>query len=367
MKISIIAGSVLLLATLNASANVVLEKVEGKYVLVPTGEHAISAPFHPGFDEHFDAKLNVNDGSLIAPSFREGYELDTSKTGFEPRINAMGFGESQEANSSQAFPYEKNANYSITADFSETYNSTLEIKNLDEYLVQDGITPDAIFASYYVKIDHLSGEKSRNIKLLRLTSGYNGGYLQPTVGVTIFHNTNSAIFYNYYGSGDHNLKWVKVPPMNQWVRLDYYVKMSSSKGTSDGAIALYYNGEKITELTDVVTNNTDNFFEWATLPYYVAKDPGGVYEMHSDSLAILPSYRRIEACMVKDFRDAQDYSDCENPVVLAPHSVETNSGIGLTHEKLIENNVEKLILYYFDSENNLINPKGIHFCPRCPS
>lgn len=67
------------------------------------------------------------------------------------------------------------------------YNSSAEYKNLNNLR--------SVYLSYYVKIDQLSGNDSRNIKLARITSGYSGSYSQPSVGTTLFDIYSNGYAY----------------------------------------------------------------------------------------------------------------------------------------------------------------------------
>lgn len=57
--------------------------------------------------------------------------------------------------------------------------------------------------------------------------------------------------------------------------IDHHVKLSSKPGIADGFKKDLIDGEFKQDLTNVVTDNKGKSFEWLTLPYYVAHDPGG--------------------------------------------------------------------------------------------
>ena len=310
-----------------------------------------------GLEEHFDGAID-DSGLESQYSFDSDYGLTSNVSGHEPTLSTT-----ETASSPHTLQR------SMQANFDVAYNSTMEIKDLDQRVYPDGNAPDKWFVSYYVKLRKLSGVDSRNIKLLRLSTGYSGAYTQPLLGVTLFHNNNNGIFYHYADSSTLSQSWIGMIPMDSWVRLDYYIDMSSSPGVADGSMSLSVNRSQVAQKNSIVTHFGTETFKWATLPYYVAHDPGGQYKIQSDNLAILPGLERLEYCLREDFpSDDRSYSACTMPKVLRPtFSFDSVAGKWTaTNPKFNKNNLQEMFVYYFNAAGELLNTDPVRICRRCP-
>ena len=229
------------------------------------------------------------------------------------------------------------------------FNSTAEHKGLG------GL--DHVYLSYYVKVDHLRGDLSRNIKLVRLSSGYKSKYIQMT-GITLFHNNGSGIFYNYTGgTGDSNKnqKWISASSLidGKWHRVEYHLILSSPAGNANGSATLKIDNKIVSNFENVVTEYTGNRVEWITLPYYVAHDAGGDYNIYYDNVVVSKNPARVEVC------SSADYSSCQKPV-LAKVTNWSNNEIRLKYPSGTNK-----YFYTFNGENNLLNDKGALMCSTC--
>lgn len=243
-------------------------------------------------------------------------------------------------------------NLSGKADFTgENFNSTAEYKSLG------GLTK--IYVSYYFKVSLLSGVPSRNIKLGRLSSGYQTAYVEPT-GLTFFPVNANGIFYTYSTVAEDSktpTTWMKDFTDSQWHRAEYILELSNPAGAANGKNRITLDGTVISSLTEKVTEELGNKIEWFTLPYYVAHDPGGSYQIFYDNVVLSKSPGRVEVC------EEDTYSKCKKPTVVKVSSWENNK-ITFLQDRLLKGAGNNL--YIFNSNGELLNAKGIHSCPKCP-
>lgn len=316
-----------------------------------------------GFEDHFDESLN-DSGFLFFDGLSNEYTFGKSAGGEVPVWVDYGVGSNVTKRTDRL---EYTANGAVYHDLSIGYNSTLEYKQLKSVLSVNGQPSKEIFVSFYVYVERKSGDLSRNVKLVRLSNGYTSSYDDPMFGVTLFPDKGNGAAYQYYGGTTHNTIWFDLDAEGKWLRFDYYLKLSSVVGASDGEFTLYINGERVGQKKDVVTSVNSDYYEWLTLPYYVAHDPGGEYVLYTDSVVVLPGYRRLEACVVKEFSQVESYSDCERPIVLnANYSEGANGEHLLSHPKFADKNTEKLLVFQFDDKNNIVG-EGVRVCQRCPA
>lgn len=259
----------------------------------------------------------------------------------------------------------------MSSFLGRNYNSSAEFKELG------GLR--TVYLSYYVKIDQLSGEPSRNIKLARLSGGYKGGTYNQAIGLTFFHNYNNGALFQ--ASRDHSTskvptKWMGNYVDSQWHRIEYYVKLSTP-GKEDGVTLTRINGNKVVELHDIENDEVGIKYEWLSLPYFVSHDPGGDYKIYYDNVVVSKNMARIELC------EHASYSKCQQPILAkvinwAPNKIE------ILAETLSGKNP---YIFIFNEDDGLINrssinvtyknwegmpdrntspQSGIYFCPECP-
>jgi hypothetical protein len=233
----------------------------------------------------------------------------------------------------------------------ENYNSTAELKNLG------GIT--TAYFSYYFKIKSLTGTPSRNIKLARLSGGYHDGYVQP-IGLTFFETYKNGIYYTYTKVGTEPktpTKWLGNYADGNWYRAEYYVELSNPPNTPNGRSRLTINGQVMADYTNVITEESGNKMEWLTMPYYVAHDPGGDYELYYDNVVLSKNQARVEIC------NEHDYKACKTPTI-AKITSWTPTKITLDNTTFSAN--KSYYLYVFDNTGNMINDGELHICKICP-
>lgn len=238
------------------------------------------------------------------------------------------------------------------ARFTEgSYNSSAEFKDL-------GALRTAYF-SYYVKIDRLSGDKSRNVKLARLTPGYKGNYLEPKTGVTLFDNQGNGISYLFLATGDEALtKWFGNFSDASWHRIEHYVKLSSPSGTPSGETSVFVDGVLKQHEIDVITDYNGESFEWLTMPYYVAHSPGGDYNIYYDNVFLSDNRARVEVCKKPKI------SECNTPVIPKVLGWQ-NEQISVDLSQFFH--LSNIYLYIYKSDGSLLNKEGIKFCVKCPN
>lgn len=230
------------------------------------------------------------------------------------------------------------------------YNSTAEFKSL----------PDLreIYVNYYVFVDHMSGDKSRNVKLARITSGYSsGGYDQPSLGITLFDTNSNGIIYMYPGeSKDYYDEWMGTLTNSGWRRVEYYVKLSEPASNNNGVIKVKIDGKIEMDFTGVTTDHFGNSFQWLSMPYYVAHDPGGDYSMYFDNVVVSNNSARIEIC------SNDTYTECSQPIVAKTEQWSSNSvSFSVIGEEMYNN-----YAYVFSADGKLLNSQGVSICANCP-
>lgn len=233
----------------------------------------------------------------------------------------------------------------------ENYNSTAEYKNLG------GLRE--IYLSYYFKIERISGDRSRNIKLARLSSGYSSGYQAPMTGITSFaSNGNGIVYLNQGGGQDMLTTWTGSFADGQWHRAEHHIRLSSYAGAKDGEMTIKIDGESIVKQIDIATEMTGNSFEWLTLPYFVSHSPGGDYDLYYDNVHLSNNQARVELC------DARLASECSTPIVVNVSSWKQNE-ITIDLQQVDLSSVK--YLYVYDNNGELLNQSGALICSQCPS
>lgn len=230
-----------------------------------------------------------------------------------------------------------------------TYNSTAENKNIG------GLS--SAYLSYYFKIVHVSGNKSRNIKLARLSSDFINEYRQP-IGLTFMPNHGTGQFYTYSSTGTSKVpfKWLEDYVDGQWHRAEYYVELSSPAGAANGRSQLFMDGERITDDVNVVTEEEGNKINWLTLPYYVAKDAGGDYDIYYDNVYLSKDQSRVELCKTAN------YSKCFSPVILNIQTLDASEAV----LEVLPDYIQKAhYLFIFNKQGVRLNGEGIEICVAC--
>lgn len=229
------------------------------------------------------------------------------------------------------------------------YNSTAEYKSLPNM--------DSVYLSYYVKYVHLSGDLSRNIKLARLSAGYIDGY-QVCQGTTFFdYNTSNTFYTPLEGANTPGATvWWDKPLVNEWHRLEQYLKLSAPAGAANGVSWLYADQKLIANLSNLVTQNYPSNIKWLTMPYYVAHDPGGDYEMYFDNVVVSKYPSRVEFC------EADTYAMCKAPVIPKVKSW-SPSEVVVDAAELNKNG--RGYIYVFNRNGLPIQSTGISLCQGC--
>lgn len=93
------------------------------------------------------------------------------------------------------------------------------------------------------------------------------------------------------------------------------------------------------------------------MPYYIAHDPGGSYEIYYDNVVLSKNPGRVEIC------DTDNYDSCKKPTVVQVSAWASNK-ITIPQEKFLKDAGSNL--YIFNQNGELLNSKGIHACPLCP-
>lgn len=268
--------------------------------------------------------------------------------------------------------------FSITGKLSgmstfldRNYNSSAEFKQLG------GLR--TIYLSYYVKADLLDGEPSRNIKLARISGGYKGGTYNQAIGLTFFNNyNNGALFQASRDNAESKVptRWMGNYIDSQWHRIEHYVKLSTP-GQENGITLTRINGDVVVDLQNIENDETGIQYEWLSLPYYVAHDPGGDYKIYYDNVVVSRNMARIELC------EHASYSRCRHPILAKiinwkPNRIEISTSsfagrnpyIFIFNENDILINNKPMTVTYKDWEDipdrKTAPQSGIYFCPECP-
>jgi len=161
------------------------------------------------------------------------------------------------------------------------------------------------YASLYCYIQRVSEYTSWNIKMFRMCGGYpnyKSGY--PRIGVTL--GLNCA--YNETGSGV-NQRWGVASPEGQWVRWEYYLKLSDPPGTPTGAVGLWLDTVEEWRVANIVTMDSDaardehgyRSLDSAVLRFYAAKPDApsrgsgpSQYKIYYDDVYVDDTRARVE-------------------------------------------------------------------------
>lgn len=230
------------------------------------------------------------------------------------------------------------------------YNSSAEYKSLPNL--------DTVYLSYYFKVDHLSGEPSRNIKLARLSGGHTDTYIQA-IGMTIYDNYSSGQIQQAsidYSDSKVPSVWTGDHVDGKWHRIEKYIKLSNPPKTANGITIVRLNGRTAMNHVNVVNEESGMRYRWLTLPYYVAHDPGGDYKIYFDNVVVSKNQARVELC------NNDVYADCKQPVIAKLDSW-TAKSITINKESISAKHPYSFI---FNEANVLLNTKGVYYCLECP-
>lgn len=171
-----------------------------------------------------------------------------------------------------------------------------------------------IYSSYWVYVDKLSGDYSRNIKYARAigSSTYkDNNWTMPGFGITNLSPavtnpgeptayywtpndiTTKSTYFNYAG-GDLTF--------GEWHRIEMYSKVNSQLDANDGILQMWDNGKLLVNLTGIANTTSSQLYpsartyRWFVLPFYVAHDPGGDHNIFYDDVYIDNTRARVEMC-----------------------------------------------------------------------
>lgn len=322
MKVLIVFGTIH-----HASAEVSIKLVEDNLTITSTTDAFGSAPevvLHDDFD------------SGVANQQLSGWSLGSTSRNQNP-VYSDAFSITGKLSGMSSF-------------LNGNYNSSAEYKNLPDM--------ETAYLSYYFKVDKLGPDASRNIKLARLSGGYNGVYIQSyAIGIFDIHS-NGIVSLATDDNAESKFKtvWISDYANDSWHRAEMYVKLSNPQGTPTGVNSVRINGKSIFEGNNLINEETNMRYKWLTLPYYVAHDPGSDYKIYYDNVVVSKNRARVELC------ENDSYNDCKQPVIAKTVSWSPKS-ITIAKESL---SLTKPYIFIFN-ENDSIVGKAIHYCPDCPS
>lgn len=203
---------------------------------------------------------------------------------------------------------------------SPTYSSTrahsggvsartqfIGVNNYNSSVVRSIGSLSTLYYSYWVYVERLSGVASRNIKLTRVSSS--GGsdiiHSNPNIGVTLFGDNDNPAYYVATGDSssisyyDPRADGSRPAAVGRWMKVEHYVKLSSSPGVADGTIQTFLDGYQIKNSTGNVTlgsPSSGDTFRNLTLSFYVAHDAGGDYYIYNDDVYLDNTRARVELC-----------------------------------------------------------------------
>lgn len=171
-----------------------------------------------------------------------------------------------------------------------------------------------IYFSYWVYVDKLSGDYSRNIKYARAvgSSSYkDNNWTMPGFGITNLSssitNTGDPTAY-YWSPNDTTTKSTYLNyaagdlAFGQWHRIEMYSKVNSQLDVNDGVLQVWDNGKLLVNQTSIVNTTisqlypNERTYRWFVLPFYVAHDPGGDHNIYYDDVYIDNTRARVEMC-----------------------------------------------------------------------
>jgi hypothetical protein len=247
----------------------------------------------------------------ITPIIWDDFESGTagSSIGGAWSLDSSAGGKTPEYSSAFAYRGSKSG----FANFHTGYNSTSEYKGTTDLT--------EFYLSYSVYNRATSGAPSRNVKFARVTTGtIDGVYSQPFVGYTQFDAQSTGVFYAYnpgsfiYDNPQNAEKdqiWTEpVMKQNRWQRVEYRSKFNTA-ANFNGYVGFWVDNVPVyvNNAARLSDGTNTRGFKWLTLPYYVAHDPGGEYEIYYDDVYFDNTPARVE------IGNSAEWSSCTQRVI----------------------------------------------------
>lgn len=171
-----------------------------------------------------------------------------------------------------------------------------------------------IYFRYYLYIEHLTGQVSRNIKPARaIYPSENATHGTPSMAFILQPPYDLGIFGLYTSSStvpEDDDSFSPQTPSGQWVLIEEYGKMGTIN-IANGVKWMKQNGTYKVNKQNAITytsNTSNNGFTRFILPFYVAHTgvptQGGDYYMYADDLYVDSTLQRVE------IGDSENYSAC---------------------------------------------------------
>jgi len=189
-----------------------------------------------------------------------------------------------------------------------------------------GLDADELYVSYWVFIERVSGDLSRNVKLARVAASTPDGdmiHVEPNFGITVFDSTTRDSTKSYWLWYTNSLTGAEYGEASQytergWHRIEQWVKLSSAPGVSDGKrgfwcdrLKLAKPGEDSEHYVTLTPATPARRFSHLLLGTYVAHDPGGHYEIYYDDVYVARNVARVELCDTPTWPAGSVTAHCE--------------------------------------------------------
>jgi hypothetical protein len=235
-----------------------------------------------------------------------------------------------------------------------------------------------IYLSYWVYIDRLAGEQSRNIKLGYLsTTTPNDDWLHgtPQFQVNRFYHSSQGrgegmyIQNSAYPFEDGNVVYFPDGYLfeeGMWQRIELYLKLGSPD-IANGKRGFWYNKLRVShpKIDDnacmtLESTSTKPFIENVLLGNYVAHDPGGDYALYYDDVYVDTTQARVELCDTPTWPDGKIVAHCEIqvPISWTDGSITFKPNLGTLSDK------SELYVYVIDGSGDA-NVAGHPLCIDC--
>ncbi|NTW27418.1 MAG: hypothetical protein HGA36_03770 [Candidatus Moranbacteria bacterium] len=219
-----------------------------------------------------------------------------------------------------------------------------------------------VYFSYWVFIEHVSGDVSRNIKTARAVGSVE--YKDPNVtmpGMGVTHlNENPALYY--WSPNDLNTTsrypidhGISVLTLGGWHHIEMYGK-ASDVDIANGAIKFWDNGVEAWNKTDAITVTSQqappqsHTYKNFVLPFYVAHDQGGDYNIYYDDVYVDNTQARIMLCAGNAWSN-RAHCEIQNPTAWS----DTSSAVTINQGAFLDGTTAYL---YVVDENGDVNSSG---------
>jgi hypothetical protein len=237
-----------------------------------------------------------------------------------------------------------------------------------------GLTEREIFLSYWVYVERLWGDPSRNLKLARVATTLDGDAMHgtPSLGFTGFSELKE-IWYTFAGGTSRSTdeEWDSKMTYGSWHRVESWARLSTPD-VADGSRRFWLDRARVTPNMDedhVVTLSSaavNTHYENVLLGMYVAHDPGGDYAIYYDDVYVDNTRARVEVCNASRWSEG-GLSGTAQHCEVQPSRLWSDDRI-VTDVNVSTFSAGELLYLYVVDANGAVNAKGYQLAgPHAPT